>query len=437
MARCMRCGKSGMMLKVNAFGLCPDCAQAEIDRLQRMVTPELQAAVQSGQYVEDLKRQQQEAENRLALLNSQCQQISDLIAAKQKELIQTNEELLVQEFGLYQPKYAFTQAEEYKNTLALLRQRQKDLIKNNLAVTGNTGWTVNGNAAQGKKMVQDMQKLLLRAFNSECDGIVDKVKYNNFEASLKRISSSRDSISKLGKMMGIEITPNYYQSKVEELTLALEYQQKKQEEKEAQKEARARMREEAKLQREIEEARRKAEKEQNHYQNALQRLQKQLATASDVDKQAIEEKIQEVESQLTQIDAALKDIDYREANQKAGYVYVISNVGSFGKDVYKIGMTRRLDPTERVDELGDASVPFNFDIHAMIFSENAPALEAALHRAFEDRKVNMVNPRREFFRVTLDEIKEVVRKNYDKTAEFIDVPEAEQYYISEKMRSET
>lgn len=436
MARCMRCGKSGMMLKVNAFGLCPDCAQAEIDRLQRMVTPELQAAVQSGQYVEDLKRQQQEAENRLALLNSQCQQISDLIAAKQKELIQTNEELLVQEFGLYQPKYAFTQAEEYKNTLALLRQRQKDLIKNNLAVTGNTGWTVNGNAAQGKKMVQDMQKLLLRAFNSECDGIVDKVKYNNFEASLKRISSSRDSISKLGKMMGIEITPNYYQSKVEELTLALEYQQKKQEEKEAQKEARARMREEAKLQREIEEARRKAEKEQNHYQNALQRLQKQLATASDVDKQAIEEKIQEVESQLTQIDAALKDIDYREANQKAGYVYVISNVGSFGKDVYKIGMTRRLDPTERVDELGDASVPFNFDIHAMIFSENAPALEAALHRAFEDRKVNMVNPRREFFRVTLDEIKEVVRKNYDKTAEFIDVPEAEQYYISEKMRSE-
>ena len=436
MARCMRCGKSGMMLKVNAFGLCPDCAQAEIDRLQRMVTPELQAAVQSGQYVEDLKRQQQEAENRLALLNSQCQQLSDLIAAKQKELIQTNEELLVQEFGLYQPKYAFTQAEEYKNTLALLRQRQKDLIKNNLAVTGNTGWTVNGNAAQGKKMVQDMQKLLLRAFNSECDGIVDKVKYNNFEASLKRISSSRDSISKLGKMMGIEITPNYYQSKVEELTLALEYQQNKQEEKEAQKEARARMREEAKLQREIEEARRKAEKEQNHYQNALQRLQKQLATASDVDKQAIEEKIQEVESQLTQIDAALKDIDYREANQKAGYVYVISNVGSFGKDVYKIGMTRRLDPTERVDELGDASVPFNFDIHAMIFSENAPALEAALHRAFEDRKVNMVNPRREFFRVTLDEIKEVVRKNYDKTAEFIDVPEAEQYYISEKMRSE-
>ena len=97
-------------------------------------------------------------------------------------------------------------------------------------------------------------------------------------------------------------------------------------------------------------------------------------------------------------------------------------------------MTRRLDPQDRVDELGDASVPFNFDVHAMIFSDNAPALEAALHRAFEDRKLNMVNTRREFFHVTLDEIKDVVKKNFDKTVEFIDVPDAEQYRISQKMK---
>ena len=98
-------------------------------------------------------------------------------------------------------------------------------------------------------------------------------------------------------------------------------------------------------------------------------------------------------------------------------------------------MTRRLDPTERVDELGDASVPFDFDIHAMIFSDDAPALEAALHRAFENRKLNMVNTRREFFRVTLDEIKTVVKANYDKTAEFIDIADAEQFRISEKIRN--
>ena len=143
----------------------------------------------------------------------------------------------------------------------------------------------------------------------------------------------------------------------------------------------------------------------------------------------------ELEKSLQDAERTLQDIDYREANQKAGYVYVISNIGSFGENVYKIGMTRRLDPTERIDELGDASVPFDFDIHAMIFSEDAPALEAALHRAFEHRKLNMVNTRREFFRVTLDEIKAVVKANYDKTAEFIDIADAEQFRISEKIRN--
>ena len=142
----------------------------------------------------------------------------------------------------------------------------------------------------------------------------------------------------------------------------------------------------------------------------------------------------ELENHLSDIDKAIKDIDYREANQRAGYVYVISNIGAFGENVFKIGMTRRLEPQDRVDELGDASVPFNFDVHAMIFSDDAPALENALHKAFEHKKLNMVNTRREFFNVTLDEIKDVVKKNYDKTVEFIDVADAEQYRISQKMK---
>ena len=129
----------------------------------------------------------------------------------------------------------------------------------------------------------------------------------------------------------------------------------------------------------------------------------------------------------------MKDIDYREANKRAGYVYIISNIGAFGENVYKIGMTRRLDPQERIDELGDASVPFDFDVHALIFSDDAPSLENALHRAFDNRRLNKVNAKREFFKVTLDEIKAVVRQNYDKTAEFIDLPEAEQYRVSQKM----
>ena len=234
--------------------------------------------------------------------------------------------------------------------------------------------------------------------------------------------------------MGFAITKQYLSCKIRELRLAFEYQQKKQEEKEEQKAARAEQREQARVQRELEEQRRKIEKEQSHYQAAFSKLMKQLeSNPNDAD---LLSKKAEMENHLTDIDHALTDIDYRQANMKAGYVYVISNIGAFGENVYKIGMTRRLDPQDRVDELGDASVPFNFDVHAMIFSDDAPALEAALHRAFEDRKVNMINHRREFFRVTLDEIKEVVRKNFDKTVEFIDVPDAEQYRLSQKMREE-
>ena len=282
-------------------------------------------------------------------------------------------------------------------------------------------------------MVSDMQKLLLRAFNSECDDVIEHVKYNNIEASEKRITSSRDAISKLGSIMDVSIQPKYYRLKIEELHLAFEYAQKQQE-KEEQKEARARMREEAKLAKEIEEERKKLEKEQQHYQNALQRINAQLEAASEADRAAIEEKKAELVAQLNKIDKEFADVDYREANQRAGYVYVISNIGAFGENVYKIGMTRRLDPQDRVDELGDASVPFNFDVHAMIFSNDAPKLEAALHNAFADRKLNFVNQRREFFNVTLDEIKQVVRENYDKSVEFVELAPAEQYRESLKLK---
>ena len=148
---------------------------------------------------------------------------------------------------------------------------------------------------------------------------------------------------------------------------------------------------------------------------------------SEEEKAAILDKQGEIINLLDELNQKMEDIDYRQSNQRAGYVYIISNVGSFGEGVYKIGMTRRLDPMERVYELGDASVPFVFDVHAMIFTEDAPKLEAALHNAFASRRVNMVNTRREYFRVSLEEIKEVVRNNHDKTVEFMDEPTAQQY----------
>ena len=279
-------------------------------------------------------------------------------------------------------------------------------------------------------MIKDMQKLLLRAFNVECDNIVENVRISNFEKSIERINTISSQISKLGIIMDISITRKYIELKVEEVKLALDFQQKKQEEKDKIKELKAQQREEAKAQKEIEEARRRLQKEKAHYQNALDALKQQMEKNGETDD--LLEKKKELENDLADTEKAINDVDYREANKRAGYVYIISNVGAFGENVYKIGMTRRLDPTERVDELGDASVPFDFDIHALIFTEDAPKLENALHLAFEDRKINKVNSRREFFRVSLDEIKEVVRKNFDKTVEWTDVPEAEQYRLSQQ-----
>lgn len=367
---------------------------------------------------------------RISNINDLDQEIQN----RKSQIISLDDEILVQEFGLYRPQFQFANALGYKEKLAQIRAEQKQLIKNKLAVTGNINWQVNGSSTKGKKMVSDTQKLLLRAFNTECDELISKIKYTNFDSSLSRIYKSSETISKLGTIMSISITPSYLNLKVKELQLAFEYQQKKQEEKEMQRAARAEMREMAKLQKEIEMQRKKIEKEQNHYQAAYEKLLKQLEQNPENSDLLL--KKNELEKQLDDIGKAIKDIDYREANQRAGYVYVISNIGAFGENIYKIGMTRRLEPQDRVDELGDASVPFNFDVHAMIFSDDAPSLEAALHRAFDDRKLNMVNTRREFFNVTLDEIKKVVKENFDKTVEFIDVPDAEQYRVSQKIKQE-
>ena len=391
----------------------------EIARLKEQLTPEQISLA-------ELQGKIEESTERLNTILHQIDNSTAELASLKNQIIETDEEILLQSFGLYAPRYSFTTVDEYKEKLTSIRNWQKAMIKDKTAVTGATNWQVNGSAAQGRKMVANMQKLLLRAFNAECDDIVEHVKFSNLESSVKRIGASREAISKLGAMMGITVTEGFYQLKIEELYLAHEYQVKKQEEKEALKEARARMREEAKLAKELEEARKNIEKEQRHYSNALKKIEAQIQSAGESNEELLEKKA-EIVAQLEKLESAIKDVDYRAANQKAGYVYVISNIGAFGPDVYKIGMTRRLDPTERVDELGDASVPFNFDVHAMIFSDDAPALEAALHRAFADRKLNFVNTRREFFRVTLDEIKAVVKANFDKTVEFIDVPPAEQY----------
>ena len=401
--------------------------ETEIANLRSMLTPEhIQAA--------DIKTEIANLSKSLASLRNDHRELSDAIEARKRYLISIEETEELQDFGIYEPRFDFQTVDEYDTKLKQIREMQKSVVKRMNKEAGESTWTVNGSSAQGKKMIRETTKLLMTAFNSECDEIVRKTKFSNVEKSRDNIKKLADKISKLGSTMGISIPYDYVSLKQEEVSLQYEYSLFKQKEKERIRELRAQEREEAKVRKEIEEKRKALEKERKQKQSALDDLLKRLDTSSDDDRKAIEEKIEQLNESLGEIEKSKTDLDYREANKRAGFVYIISNIGSFGEGVYKIGMTRRLDPMERVYELGDASVPFNFDVHAMIFTEDAPALESALHREFEDRKLNMVNQRREFFRVSLDEIEAVVKANYDKTVEFVRVPDAEQYRVSQKMR---
>lgn len=408
--------------------------ESRVAELEGMMSPEQAELDAIRQEIAAAQKQLSSVKQDVERLMLAKKTVDAEVKAARKALIETNEEALMQSFALYTPHFQFTTSEKYKEELDKIRQKEKEMIKDGSAVSGNMNWTVNGSTSQGKKMVKDMQKLLIRAFNSECDDCVEHVKFNNVDSMIKRIRASHEAISKLGTIMSISISSTYLNLKIKELRLAHEYQQKKQEEKEHLRQLRAEDRERAKLEKEIEEARKKIEKEQKHYVSALTSINAQISKATDPQEiVALNEKKAEIQSHISELEEAREQVDYRAANQRAGYVYIISNIGAFGEGVYKIGMTRRLEPMDRIDELGDASVPFTFDVHALIFSDDAPALEAALHKAFENRKVNMVNPRREFFRVSLDEIKAVVYKNFDKTVEFIDVAPAEQYRQSLKL----
>ena len=397
----------------------------ELDRLKSLMTPELQSLDNVNKELFCAKEKLSNLEVKISNYNNELSKLEQEISLRKSEIIELDDEISLQEFGIYSPIYKFANSEQYKDRLAVVRQEQKTMVKNKTAVIFPDNFTFNGSASKGRSLVNDNIKQILRSFNNECDVLINNVKFNTVDNTRKKIEKSFEQLNKMNSRMGISIVPAYLALKLDELNLAYEYTQKKQEEKEAQKEERARLREEAKLQKELEEARKVAEKEKKHYENALLAVIEQLSVSPSNDE--LIAKKNELEEHLGAIKHNIEEIDYREANKKAGYVYVISNIGSFGENIYKIGMTRRLEPLDRVNELGDASVPFNFDVHAMIFSDDAPSLESALHRAFENKKVNMVNTRREFFNVTLEEIEAVVKANFDKTVEFNSIAEAEQF----------
>ena len=333
-----------------------------------------------------------------------------------------------QAVGLYKPTFVFSTVDGYKDKLKNVRDRQREMVHDKTACIVPTKFTYNGSVTEGNRLVNDWMRLMLRAFNGECDVIIDHVSFLNFDSSKEKIKKSAESINSIGSRMNISISDKYIALKLNELTVAYDYQQFKQAEKERIRQIREDEREKAKLERELQERRAKIIKDQKHVANELSALSSRLESASPEESATIQSRIAELNEYTQKLQSDLANVAQREQQARAGYVYIISNIGSFGENVYKIGMTRRLDPQDRVDELGDASVPFRFDVHAFIFSEDAVTLENALHNAFASRRVNLVNLRREFFHVTLDEIEACVKQNFSETAQ--------EYRESETIRAE-
>jgi hypothetical protein len=328
---------------------------------------------------------------------------------------------------VYQYRHPLDDAIAYKAKLTGLQARIKDAVKAGTAVKGTTNWTVNNSPVEGNKMVREFSKLMLRAYNNEAEHAVHTMKPYALESTIARLEKARETISRLGATMKIQVTDSYHQLRVEELQLTSDYLAKVAEEKERAKEERARLREEEIARREYEREQERLRKEQAHYAAALTALKDNGDIAG----------AEKMQAKLIEIQDALDGISRRAANIRAGHVYVISNVGAFGPEMVKIGMTRRLDPMDRVRELGDASVPFRYDVHAMVFSNDAVSLETRLHHQFAGRRVNLVNTRREFFRVPPAEVRDVLLAGLDASiVSWVDEPEALEWRQSETSRRE-
>ncbi len=350
-----------------------------------------------------------------------------------REVRQLEENLEDISFGLYRPHYNFDTPEAFKRELDKINERQKEMVRVGQAAVCAVSWSVGGSEREGAKMQKQYAKLLLRAFNGECDAAVARVTWNNAIKMEDRIQKAFDGINKLGEVMQISISVSYRALKIAELRLEHEMEEKKRAAVEEQRRLREQMRDEERAQREAEKAQAEAEIEEARFAKALEKARVELAKSQGEEHARLSAKLMDLEQKLS--DARAKSVRAKSMAEltKVGYVYVISNIGSFGEGVFKIGMTRRLEPMDRVRELGDASVPFSFDVHAMVFSEDAPALENALHQQFAAQSVNLVNMRKEFFRVDLGELERFAATRGLKMS-FTRVAEAREYRESLEIR---
>lgn len=353
-------------------------------------------------------------------------QVHDRLLA---EIAVFDEKLSFAELGVYEPHFDFSDSEAYREKILMVRERQKAMVSAKTAVIAETEWTVDGSKAKGQTMMNRAIRLTLRAFNNECEAAVANVRWNNVIAMEKRIARACEQIDNLNASNRVVIGHEYAGLKLYELRLTHEHREKQKAEREERAETARAAREEQKLQRDLE----RAEEEEARYARLLDKARVEAEGMAGPKLDAYRAQIEMLERDLAEAHARTERAQALAEQTRTGYVYVISNIGSFGEGVVKIGLTRRLDPVDRIRELGDASVPFAFDTHAIIYSDNAPTLERELHGAFAATRINGTNFRKEYFRASIDEVETAV-KRLAPDAPFIRDVEAQEFRETQARR---
>lgn len=311
--------------------------------------------------------------------------------------------------GLPPPNFKIDDDESLKTAIRQSRKKQYELITSERATSSMTSWEWFGSKSDGQKLIKSYNKLMIGAFNAEFDMTRDKMRHSSYDVALNKLRASTKALEKLAETVNVEISAEYLSAKEEELKIWHSDLMRKHEEKEDRKKQKAILREQnKKLGRTSDDD----EEEEDEIENQLEACSAELEKARELAKQIagedlarLELKIQKIEDEKRTLEAMFERATSQAQITRAGYIYVISNIGSFGEGVCKIGMTRRLEPMDRVVELGDASVPYRFDVHTLAFVNDAPRLEKAIHRVFNSKRVNKENPRKEFFFVSPEEVK--------------------------------
>ena len=374
---------------------------------ERMTNIRMQIGAKDREIIELLDKHSKELESQKATYEEVIKELEERLGDRE----------FLEDCGMYIDSaelfFEYEDSEEYKKCIKECVECQELMVRLGNACKANTVWIVGGSRAKGEKQNKDNVKLALRLFNLECNEIIYKINTrSNIDTVIEKLERSYRTINRLNKVQDVTIQEEYLDAKKLQAKLIYGYTMMVAHEKEIEAQHRAELKEQEKVEKEIQKQKDKLLKDKAQYLKELARLAKQKQQT-----QELLDRIAELEAKVDSLDKEADELDeYANVRTRAGWVYIISN-DAFEEDVYKIGTTRRLNPMERVDELGSASVPFKFNVHALMFAEDAFAIENELHKYFNDKRVNKVNNKKEFFKVDLKEIEAKVLE-MDSTVEF-------------------